>query len=253
MGHNYMFALKDLASDNPVIFYDQSGCGNSKAKDASFSNWTLDYFLQELTEFINHLGYKKVYLLGSSWGGTLATKYTLEHQERVAGLILASPCLSYPQLVDDSRKLAESLSPGMADAMVKAEHENRINTFEYEQASSMFYNNFLCRIEPWLQELLDSMSICFLAKIFLPMTGSNVITVRGNLENLDLTNDMAKITVPTLITCGKYDFITPASMQLCVDKMSNATLTVFGASSHMAFLEEPESYLKTIKTFLEVH
>lgn len=244
--HHSMLALKNLAPYNPVILYDQSGCGNSKMKDPTFHNWTLEHFLQELNEFINALGHEKIYLLGCSWGGTLAAKYASGDHGKLAGLILASPLICTAQWVHDCKKLAASL-PGRIDTIIeKHEAENTMNAAEYQDAVSVFYTNFLCRMDPWPSDLLDSIKI-WNTEIYKTMWGPCEMTSDGNLKDLDLTPELKKINVPTLITCGRFDMATPETMQNYAKLIPNAKLVIFEKSSHVAFAEEPEKYIQVAR------
>ena len=246
--HHSMLSLKNLAPYNPVILYDQSGCGNSKTKDPQFHNWTLDHYLQELHEVVTALGYKKIYLLGCSWGGTLAARYASEHQEKLAGLILASPLLCTPQWVSDCERLAASLPGQIGKIIEKHEAANTMQEAEYQDACSVFYKNFLCRMNPWPSDLLDSFKV-WNAEIYKAMWGTCEMTSSGNLKDLDLTAELKKITIPTLITCGRFDMATPETMQRYAKQLPNAKLVVFEQSSHLTFAEEPEKYIGVGKSF----
>lgn len=248
--HHSMLSLKNLAPHNPVILYDQSGCGNSKTKDPQFHNWTFDHYLQELHEFVNALGYKKVYLLGLSWGGTLAAKYATQRQEKLAGLILASPLISTAQWVSDCKKLAARLPAQIGEIIARHEAANTTHEKEYQDAVTIFYKNFLCRLEPWPPDLQDSFNV-FNMEIYKTMWGPCEMTATGNLKNVDLTPELKKITIPTLITCGRFDMATPETMQSYVKKLPKAKLVVFEQSSHMTIAEEPERYLKIAQAFLK--
>ena len=74
--HEYITSLNDLHEtyEIPIIYYDQVGCGRStrftESQDGSF--WTLDLFLEELENLIEHFSLHQVgfYILGHSWGGS---------------------------------------------------------------------------------------------------------------------------------------------------------------------------------------
>lgn len=248
--HHSMLSLKNLAPYSPVILYDQSGCGNSKIKDPQFHNWTLDHYLQELHEFVNALGYKRIYLLGLSWGGTLAAKYASENQGKLAGLILASPLISTLEWVRDCKKLAASLPGQIGKIIEKHETKNTMHEPEYQEAVAIFYKNFLCRMDPWPSDLLDSFK-AWNAEIYKTMWGTCEMTSSGNLKDLDLTPELQKITIPTLITCGRFDMATPETMQSYVKQLPNAKLVVFEQSSHMTIAEEQEKYIRVVQEFLK--
>ena len=55
--HDYISPLSQLAlSGRPIIHYDQIGCGNSSSlTDEQVQNLTVDFFLDELENLIDHL------------------------------------------------------------------------------------------------------------------------------------------------------------------------------------------------------
>ncbi len=82
------------------------------------------------------------------------------------------------------------------------------------------------------------------------MWGPSEFTVTGNLKNHDRIDNLAKITIPMLITCGRYDEASPLTMQKAQEKSNNAKLVIFENSAHVAHLEEPGKYLHTLEMFL---
>ena len=82
------------------------------------------------------------------------------------------------------------------------------------------------------------------------MAGPNEFIMLGNLQDWDRIERLGEITVPTLITVGRYDEITPTCAETMQRRLPQAQLQVFEQSSHMAHLEEPERYLQVIADFL---
>ena len=82
------------------------------------------------------------------------------------------------------------------------------------------------------------------------MGGPNECIMRGNLHDWDRIERLGEITVPTLITVGRYDEITPTCAETMQRWLPQAQLQVFEQSSHMAHLEETERYLQVIAAFL---
>ena len=73
--------------------------------------------------------------------------------------------------------------------------------------------------------------------------------MRGNLHDWDRIERLGEIPVPTLITVGRYDEITPT----CAETMQRGCPRRSWRSSsraHMAHLEETERYLQVVAAFL---
>jgi pimeloyl-ACP methyl ester carboxylesterase len=60
-----------------------------------------------------------------------------------------------------------------------------------------------------------------------------------------------QITVPTLITSGRYDEATPAQMQILHNGIAGSRWVVFERSAHLALIEEPDRYLAVPEEFLD--
>jgi pimeloyl-ACP methyl ester carboxylesterase len=56
--------------------------------------------------------------------------------------------------------------------------------------------------------------------------------------------------MPTLVTGGRHDEMRPEHMAVLADGIPNAELIIFEESSHMAFVEEREAYVDTVRQFL---
>lgn len=79
------------------------------------------------------------------------------------------------------------------------------------------------------------------------MWGPSEFTITGNVKNFDRINDLSKLSMPILITCGCYDEATPESMQIALEKSKNAKLVIFEKSAHVSNVEEPKELLDTLR------
>ena len=82
--------LERLATDRPVIAYDQIGTGDSARLDHP-SGYTFERAVADLGAVIDSTGAARVALLGYSWGAQVALAYAVAHPERVDRLLFLSP------------------------------------------------------------------------------------------------------------------------------------------------------------------
>jgi proline-specific peptidase len=82
------------------------------------------------------------------------------------------------------------------------------------------------------------------------MAGPTGFYESGTLKGWDVTTRLAEITVPTLITSGRYDIATPRQMQELHEKIPGSRWVMFDNSAHVAFLEEPGRYRAVLDDFL---
>jgi proline-specific peptidase len=248
-GHDYLESLEALLDERAVILYDQLGCGLSdKPNDPSL--WTIDRFAREIDEVRDALGLDRVHLFGQSWGGWLAIEYMLGKPEGVVSLTLASTSASTAQFVREAQKLIDELPPEMSEAL---HHGNEAQTYDdpaYVHAAAEFYQRHVCRLNPWPEPLERTGDNLEGNQVYLTMNGPNEFTVVGNLKDWDRTDRLGEITVPTLITVGRYDEITPACAETLHRGIPNSELHLFEQSAHCAHLEEPAKYNALLRDFL---
>jgi len=240
MPHDYLEPLADLASSRPVIFYDQLGCGRSD-RPADDSLWTTGRFVEELAVVRAALGLERVHLFGNSWGGWLALQYTLDRRPALASLILSSSPPSVSRWITDCAELRAELDQPVRDVL---------DSPEYQWAITQFYRRHVCRQDPWpacVERTFAGMG----ADVYLTMWGpSEFGPVTGRLRGWDVTARLAEIQVPALVTGGRHDEARPAHLAVLADGLRDAELVIFENSSHMAFVEECEAYIRVVEDFL---
>jgi proline-specific peptidase len=248
-GHDYLEPLSDLATDRPVIFYDQLGCGKSDQPDDR-SLWHIARFVAEVDTVRQALGLEQIHLLGQSWGGWLAIEYMLTNPTGVVSLILASTSASIPQFVAETKRLKSELPPEVYETLQRYEAAGDYHHPEYEEATLEFYRRHVCRLAEWPEPLLRSVANLTDNPVYETMNGPNEFMVIGNLKDWDRTDRLGEITVPTLVTVGRYDELTPACAETLHQGIPNSQLVVFEESAHLAHLEETEKYLQVVADFL---
>jgi len=248
-GHDYLEPLNEIASERPVVFFDQLGCGKSDTPD-DVSLWRIDRFVDEVTAVRDALGLDRIHLLGHSWGGWLAIEYMLGAPSGVVSLTLASTSASIPQFVYEAGKLISELPREMAETMRRLEAEGDFENPEFEAGMMEFYKRHLCRLDPWPDPLMRCLENLDGNIVYETMNGPTEFTVIGNMKDWNRIEKLSEIVAPTLITCGRYDELTPACSRTLRQGIMNSRMHVFERSAHMAHLEETESYLQILSEFL---
>jgi proline-specific peptidase len=238
-----------LAESRPTVVYDQLGCGRSEKPDDP-SLWTVDRSVVELDQVRSALGLDRCHILGQSWGGWLALDYMCRDPQGVVGLVLASTSASIPQFVAEARRLIDALPEPARTTLIELGARGEYGSQAYAEATREFYRRHLCRLDPWPEAIAKSTKELEGNQVYLTMNGPTEFDVIGLLHDWDRTRDLQRITVPTLVTCGRYDEITPACSQTIRDGIPGARMIVFEHSAHCAHLEEPELYANVIEDFL---
>jgi proline iminopeptidase len=250
--HDYLLSFADLASTGyRVVFYDQLGCGRSElARDVS--EYSVDRDVEDLDAVRTQLGLGPVHLIGSSYGGLLAIAYALAHPEGLTTLVSASGLADVPLTVREMQRLKRELPPATVATMERYESRGEFQAPEYLTAVMEFYRRHLCRLDPWPMEVSYSLDHISIPK-YGTMNGPNEFTITGTIRNWDATARLGEIHVPTLVTTGRYDEVTPLVAQSIHRGIRGSELRVFEQSSHLAFWEERPRYMAIVGDFLDRH
>jgi proline iminopeptidase len=82
------------------------------------------------------------------------------------------------------------------------------------------------------------------------MNGPNEFLIIGTIHYWDVTNQLPKIKVPTLVTGGKYDEVTPKVARSIHKGIRKSKLVIFPNSSHLPFWEERENFMSVVREFV---
>ncbi|WP_297004409.1 hypothetical protein [uncultured Corynebacterium sp.] len=72
----------------------------------------------------------------------------------------------------------------------------------------------------------------------------------GSLKEWSVADRLGEPDLPVLVTSGRFDEMTPATVRPMVDAIPGARWRVFENSAHMAMMEEPEEYAQVVDAFL---
>ena len=250
MPHYYLLSLAKLANNNlRVVFYDQLGVGGSeKPEDTSLFN--IERGADEVEGVRKALGLGRIYLLGSSYGGALALQYALKYQQHIKKLIIASGLASVSETVAEMTRLKTLLPKDVQEVMEKYEAKWAFLHPEYVKAVDLYYHNFLCRLPQWPEEVIRTVSEMSVP-VYFTQNGPNEFTIIGTWKGWDITARLPEIKVPTLVTVGRYDEVTPKVAETIHHGIAGSVLKVFENSGHLTMWDEEEEYLKTVQEFIQ--
>jgi len=253
--HDYVDSFKDIASTGrAVIHYDQLGNGKSThLREVKRDFWTVDLFLSELDNLLEHLGIENNYaLLGQSWGGMLASEHAVRQPEGLKALIIANSPADMHTWVSEANRLREDLPAEVQAALLKHEKAETLKDPEYLKASRVFYDRHVCRITPWPEEVKRTFdAIDADPTVYHAMNGPTEFHVIGTMKDWTIVNRLKLISVPALLISGKYDEATPLVVKPYVDNVPDISWSVFEDSSHMPHAEERMACMGRVAGFLD--
>jgi proline-specific peptidase len=246
--HNYLTPLEDLAERRQVIFWDQLGCGRSESPSDT-SLWTMDRSLREVDAVREHLNLDRHHLFGNSWGGMLAQQYVLDRQTDLISLTVSNSLASMPRLGEDTARLKALLPQDVQDTIDYHEDNELYACPEYQGAIALWYQTYICRMQPWPMGLEQSFANVGM-EIYMTMIGPSDFKVIGNLKEWDIMDRLPEIQLPTLFVAGRFDECTPEHMTLMHQQVPGSELVIFEKSAHMPFYEERDDCMRVIGEFL---
>ena len=238
---NFGTALPRFAASFRTILLDQPGFGQSDKPEvkANYFRHSAEYLLR----FLDELQIEKVHLLGNSLGGGTATRFTLEHPDRVGRLVLMGPGgFSLNLLHADPTEGVQRL---MDFSMNPSREALRafISTMVVNQAlvtDELVEERFADATAPGAQEAMRSMGASFWNPEWV--------------EDGMLWREVHRIRKHTLLTWGREDRVNPLDGALvALKQMPKAQLHVFPNCGHWAQIEAAEEFREVATTFLARH
>jgi 3-oxoadipate enol-lactonase/4-carboxymuconolactone decarboxylase len=201
-----------------VLRYDYPGHGDSAPRPGPYS---VEGLGDQLCALLDQLGIKSACFCGLSLGGMIGLSIAARFPERVVRLVAActDAKMSPPQYWLDraARVRAEGLSPMR------------------EQILSRWFSPDFISSEPAV--------VARFADQLLTVDPGSYAAACEALAAADLTDQLASISVPTMILAGALDQATPPRRSLELQAaIPGATLRVLSDAAHLANVEQPDSF-----------
>ena len=248
--HDYLLSLEDLAQFGyRVVLIDQLGCGKSD-RPRGTGLYTIAHNVEEVEGVRRALRLGTVHLMGSSYGGALAIATALKYQRNLRSLIVTGGLASVPLTVREMRRLVNRLPPKVQETIAKYEALEDYRNPKYLAAVDVFYRRYVCRLPVWPREVTYSFEHLS-GPVYFTMNGPNEFTIIGTIKDWDVTDQLPTIHVPTLITVGRYDEVTPRVAESIHRGITGSKLVRFEKSAHLAMWEERSHYIEVLRNFLD--
>ncbi len=187
-------------------------------------------FAADLAALIDHLGFGEVRLVGQSMGGWTCLDYTVQHPEKVRGLVLACTVgsLNDPEL-----------------AQIFANHQGGEGTL-FAQGIHPAAGARMAREQPTLHHLyrqIDGLSFRL-----------DKQQIRAELVRLRQTPPTAVATLPVPVLCltGAEDIVIPsAAVEYAATLFPHSQFVTVPESGHSVYFERPTAFNELVEQFLK--
>jgi sigma-B regulation protein RsbQ len=231
----WRYVAPAFEDDYRVILFDHVGAGRSDLSAYDRARYSsLDGYAADILEICRELELREVIFVGHSVSAMMGVIAAAEDPERFARLVLVGPS---PRYLDDDDyvggfaredidELLDSLDNnylGWSAAMAPAIMGNPTRPELTEELTNSF-----CRTDPQI------------AKQFARVTFLS-----------DNRDDLARVSVPTLVLQTQEDVIAPMEVGAYVERaLPQGQLVVLNATGHCPNLSAPEETINAINTFL---
>lgn len=226
------YQIDSFTDHYKVIWYDQRGYGKSDAPIATFSHFG------DLKALLDSLGIKKVSMIGSSSGGSIAVDFALRYPAFVKAMVLVSPAINgyrYPirLMVEAMKNIFLLKSKGHKVAIEKFIHnpfweyffppqnkqEAREKVLEMVRTQRNFYS--------WDFKLAIS-------------------------EKPYASKRLKEVKVPTLIVLSDMDAVFNIKVGEYIHKgIKNSKKVIISGCRHLPFIEKPSEFNEKVLDFLK--
>lgn len=222
-----------FARKNKLVLVDFIDQGQSDKVEDAYSQ---DLHVEMLIDLFSILNLGKVHLVGISYGGEVAQRFALKHETQLLSLILANTTSYTSHILKD-------IGEGWINAAKTYDGSQFFKaTMPYIYSGEFYEENI-----KWLKEREKSFSVSL-----QPEWYEGFIRLVKSAEDLNITGEIEKIKVPTLIIGAEYDATTPLRYQEEIQKkIKDSKLIVIKGSGHATMYEKPYEFTTAILGFVE--
>jgi proline iminopeptidase len=223
-----------------VVVFDARGCGRSAGiPPYSHAQWAAD--VDGLREWI---GADKIVIAGGSYGGFIALEYAVAYPEHVQAIVLRDTSADASCL-----KLAFENARNQDRVEINWDNFNRYWSGQIRDDEDLKAR--WAEIIPLYDYEYDPVRSTASVESGIYRYEAHNWCFQHNQPNYDLKPQLPFVTVPTLVTVGRLDWVTPVSAAETITSLiPNAKLVVFEKSGHSPQIEERELFLSTVRDFL---
>lgn len=250
--HNYFELIDDYAeqSGRQLIMYDQVGCGKSSLPEDE--KWYVkETWAEELIALRKYLHLDQVHMLGQSWGGMLEMFYLTQYaHDGVKSVMIDGSPASIKLWTQEQHRLISYLEAVDREAIAEAERTGNFSGPKYLAANDRYMERY-CWDDPTEDSPEPLRRPTNGKRASLIAEGPNEFTENGTISDFDVTDDLHKIDVPTLVTSGTDDLCTPLIAKSVYDHIPGAKWHLFANSRHLALLDQHDEFISVLDNWLK--
>jgi pimeloyl-ACP methyl ester carboxylesterase len=221
-----------VTETHEFITFDNRGVGRSRGPLIA----TIEDMVDDTVRLLDHLEIESCVVYGTSMGGAIAQQLTLEHPERVSGLVLAVTWARPIEFMRRQHLVARALiETGGPELLVESTLVRMFTPAFFEMGA----------------EVLDQMVKAFMADSGPDVPRPEVLLAQMEaIDKHDVLGRLPAITVPTLVIGSRTDMIVPYFGSEEIAAAIEGAELVTLESGHGSMIEEMPAYNAALQTFL---
>ena len=234
-----------------MVYFDPRGMGESDSVREN-PDMGMAAVRQDFDALRRHLGLERVNAIGWSNGCTNLVMLASEYPETLDGAIFLHGIASFTP-----EDMAEFVSahPRLAELYMRFQQEVVANeSLSEEEKTARLRTFWLGEYFPLLfadqESAEDLVDVVFGDARFSAAHAQYQNEEMG--DSYDLRDRLRMITARSLVIAGAHDAVAVAKVQEIHGGIANSQFVVFESSGHFAPVEEPETFTKTVWSFLGV-
>ena len=234
----FQWALQapELSQRYTVYMIDNRGVGLTDKPDGPY---TIKMMADDVAGFFDTVDIDKAHLVGHSMGGMISQRFALDYPEKLRSLTLASTTCRVPNGADLMLTL-------WTDILEKLGNEAFVNNviawcFTFDFVDTQFESIMMMR-QMMLEHLEER-----------PLLPGPFRSQCAAASSFDVADEIANITVPTMVLVGKDDILTPQKFsEEIAGRIPGSFLNII-EGGHAYNQEVPSAFNQALLDFFEKH
>lgn len=273
---SFLPVAKELENDYAIAYWDQRGSGLSQGNPDP-STFTVEQFVDDLDLVVEGIKLRhnnpRIVIYGVSWGGALGSAYlsTANYQDKISGFICMNSGHNLLEGIPKSVVFVKEYAQTQIDKGIDTDYwteardwcatvpdmtikENYFKYDAYLSNTNAYQYNPDQKLQGPEVNAMGVMSSYMSLAIFF---NGNYLAKRFNILELNLSPQMAKIKVPSLVIWGRHDGVNTIEMgydaynSIGGPDFKDKEMVILENSAHLAHLEEQELFKKAFKQFVD--
>ena len=225
--------FEEFSKSHFVIRCDLRGFGQTGNRPAEFAHY------EDIADLLRYLQVESVYIIGASFGGSVAIDFALAHPEMVTALVLAAPALGgyrfeSPEILNFFEAEDQALEANDAASATTLNLKMWVDGFDRQPGD----------VSAEMRERVREMQF----NVFSQAQGEGGTEKKLSPPAMDRLH---KIACPTLVMIGEHD---AAEFRSIADQIArqipNARHVIIPGTAHLPNMEKPEEFNRLVLVFL---